>query len=177
MLQRLCRFRRDLLPRDQNGPAGGRYARIAGGDPAGSLRKGHVFVRKRKGCQISELFDAAGKVRRFPCRVPQFALAEYGETPPPPEAAAIPLLIADDVLARMEDRFILRQDVQEAVEGIERTGQKFLEKESGHFVGSWRPRHVTFWVEYAISDEGCVIYDAWCHRMWLPGAMQPGKEI
>ena len=54
---------------------------------------------------------------------------------------------------------------------------KFLEKESGHFVGSWRPRHVTFWVEYAISDEGCVIYDAWCHRMWLPGAMQPGKEI
>ena len=104
-------------------------------------------------------------------------LAEYGETPPPPEAAALPLLSADDVLARMEDRFILRQDVQEAVEGIERTGQKFLEKESGHFVGSWRPRHVTFWVEYAISDEGCVIYDAWCHRMWLPGAMQPGKEI
>lgn len=104
-------------------------------------------------------------------------LAEYGETLPPPEAASLPLLIADDVLARMEDRFILRQDVQEAVEGIERTGQKFLEKESGHFVGSWRPRHVTFWVEYAISDEGCVIYDAWCHRMWLPGAMQPGKEI
>lgn len=104
-------------------------------------------------------------------------LAEYGETPPPPEAAALHLLIADEVLARMEDRFILRQDVQEAVEGIERTGQKFLEKESGHFVGSWRPRHVTFWVEYAISDEGCVIYDAWCHRMWLPGAMQPGKEI
>ena len=104
-------------------------------------------------------------------------LAEYGETPPPPEAASLPLLIADEVLARMEDRFILRQDVQEAVEGIERTGQKFLEKESGHFVGSWRPRHVTFWVEYALSDEGCVIYDAWCHRMWLPGAMQPGKEI
>lgn len=104
-------------------------------------------------------------------------LAEYGETPPPQKDAALRLIIADEVLARMEDRFILRQDVQEAVEGIERTGLKFLEKESGHFVGSWRPRHVTFWVEYALTAEGCVVYDAWCHRMWLPGAMQPGKEI
>lgn len=130
------------------------------------------------GSEAASRLPVAGLSARRAGRVAlrRAVLEEYGDPLPPEQDTALPLILSKDVLALMEDRFILKQDVQEAVEGIERTGMKFLERESGHFVGSWRPRNVTFWVEYSLSDEGCVVHDAWCHRMWLPGAMQPGKE-
>lgn len=66
----------------------------------------------------------------------------------------------------------------EAVQGIEATGMKFRDRETGHFLGSWRPRRVTFWVEYrADEDGGFTLLRAWCHRMVVPGAIQPSTEI
>lgn len=88
------------------------------------------------------------------------------------------LRISDDVLASLERQFILRQDALEAVQGIEATGMKFRDRETGHFLGSWRPRRVTFWVEYrADEDGGFTLLRAWCHRMVVPGAIQPSTEI
>jgi len=89
-----------------------------------------------------------------------------------------PLHIPDTVLASLEQQFILRQDVVDAVQGIERTGARFKDRESGYFLGSWRPRRVTFWVEYrADADGGFTLIRAWCHRMVVPGAIQPSSEV
>lgn len=78
----------------------------------------------------------------------------------------------------MEKRYILRQDVVAAISGIEESGAKFLNRENGHFLGSWRPRNVTFWVEYtADADGGFTLVRAWCHRMVVPGAIQPATKV
>ncbi len=88
------------------------------------------------------------------------------------------LRIPDEVRRTMERRYILRQDVVEAVAGIEKTGARFLNRTNGHFVGSWRPRNVTFWVEYTADDDGgFTLARAWCHRMVVPGAIQPAEKV
>ncbi len=88
------------------------------------------------------------------------------------------LHIPDDVREAMERRYILRQDVATAIAGMEKTGARFLNRENGHFVGSWRPRNVTFWVEYtADADGGFTLVKAWCHRMVVAGAVQPAEKV
>ena len=32
---------------------------------------------------------------------------------------------------------------------------------------------VTFWVEYSVEDGVCVVHDAYCHRMEVPGTSTP----
>ncbi len=88
------------------------------------------------------------------------------------------LRIPDEVRQNMEKRYILRQDVVTAIAGIEESGAKFLNRENGHFLGSWRPRNVTFWVEYTVDDDGgFTLVNAWCHRMVVPGAIQPATKV
>ena len=88
------------------------------------------------------------------------------------------LRIPDDVRATMERRYILRQDVVTAVAGIEESGAKFINRENGHILGSWRPRNVTFWVEYTADDDGgFTLVKAWCHRMVVAGAIQPATKV
>ena len=78
----------------------------------------------------------------------------------------------------MERRYILRQDVVTAIAGIEASGAKFLNRENGHILGSWRPRNVTFWVEYTADDDGgFTLVKAWCHRMVVAGAIQPATKV
>ena len=80
------------------------------------------------------------------------------------------LRVPPELLARLEERHILLQDLEAAVTGAEACGQWFANAENGHRLGSWKPRHVTFWVEYAPENQGYVLYDAWCHRMIVPGS-------
>ncbi len=90
----------------------------------------------------------------------------------------IVLRIPEDVRQAMERRYILRQDVVAAIAGIENTGAKFLNRENGHILGSWRPRNVTFWVEYTADDDGTfTLVKAWCHRMVVAGAVQPAEKV
>ena len=88
------------------------------------------------------------------------------------------LRIPDSVQRAMECRYILRQDAVEAVAGIEKSGAKFLNRENNHILGSWRPRNVTFWVEYVVDDDGgFTLINAWCHRMVVAGAIQPATKV
>ena len=75
-----------------------------------------------------------------------------------------------ELLARLEARHILLEDVEAAVAGAEASGHRFKNLENGHWLGSWRPRQVTFWVEYTPEGAGFVLHDAWCHRMVVPGS-------
>ena len=86
------------------------------------------------------------------------------------EAGTGRVLVAPEVLARLEDRHILLSDVEGAVAGAEASGHWFENLDNGHRLGSWRPRKVTFWVEYEVRDDVFVLHDAWCHRMVVPGS-------
>lgn len=80
------------------------------------------------------------------------------------------VLVAPEVLARLEERHILLSDVEGAVVGAEASGHWFENLDDGHRLGSWRPRKVTFWVEYEARGEAFILHDAWCHRMVVPGS-------
>ena len=85
----------------------------------------------------------------------------------PPEGK---VRVTPELLARLEARHILLEDVEAAVAGAEASGHRFKNLENGHWLGSWRPRQVTFWVEYTPEGAGFVLHDAWCHRMVVPGS-------
>ncbi len=82
------------------------------------------------------------------------------------------LHISAELLQELERRHILHQDVALAVRMVEEHKMRFVESESGHFVGAWRPKNVTYWVRYSQDDAGAYhLHDAWCHRMTVPNCL------
>ena len=77
----------------------------------------------------------------------------------------IRLHIAEEVERLMEDRGILREDVQKAIHHAETTGAKFSNPSTGRFLTSHRPDRVTYWVEYSRVDEDYQVHCAYSHRM------------
>lgn len=78
--------------------------------------------------------------------------------------------IAGHLIPMLEERHILLSDLEEALSVIEEKKLWFLNVENRHRLGSWRPRRVTFWVEYEVRSGGYYVHDAWCHRMIVPGS-------
>ncbi|MCR5814165.1 MAG: 4Fe-4S dicluster domain-containing protein [Desulfovibrio sp.] len=78
--------------------------------------------------------------------------------------------LASDLAEALEEKHILRSDIISALEQIEAKTLWCLNKTNNHRVGAWRPRKVTFWVEYSRTGRGFLVHDAWCHRMLVPGA-------
>ncbi len=79
------------------------------------------------------------------------------------------------LLAELEAKHILHQDVAAAVRHIEQHKRCFLEQNSGHFVGAWQCGQVTFWVRYSQDTAGNYhLHDAWCHRMHVPNTVVIG---
>ena len=87
-----------------------------------------------------------------------------------PEPGKGRVLISAEMLIRLEERHILLEDIEAAVAGAEASGHCFKNLDNGHILGSWRPRQVTFWVEYEPEGESFLLHDAWCHRMVVPGS-------
>ncbi len=96
-----------------------------------------------------------------------------GQPVEPGEDAGVAVRMTPDVLERMEERHILREDAVRVVRHAEATGDRFLNRDNGHFLASLRPVRVTFWVEYSVEADGCVVHDAYCHRMEVPGTSTP----
>lgn len=84
-----------------------------------------------------------------------------------PAWEAISLSMAAPVAARLEERLILHEDIQQVIEHAERTGLKLLQPETGHFLAHFRPTGVTYWVEYqpAEAENTFIIHNAYSHRM------------
>jgi hypothetical protein len=90
----------------------------------------------------------------------------WGERPRTMEEyEKIVLRISGDVLERMEERRILREDVQKVIEHAEKTGTKLFNPETGRLLASFRPAHVTYWVEYNPEGTGFRVHNAYYHRM------------
>jgi len=75
------------------------------------------------------------------------------------------LKIPDEVQQRMEERLILAEDVQQVIDYSERTGYRFLNRNTGHLLAHYKPASVTYWVEYSPSGDEFIVYNAYSHRM------------
>jgi hypothetical protein len=77
----------------------------------------------------------------------------------------IVLRISSDILERMEERRILREDVQRVIDHAEKTGTKLFNPETGRSLAFFRPAHITYWVEYTPEGDGFRVHNAYYHRM------------
>ena len=77
----------------------------------------------------------------------------------------ISLYIPEEVERLMEDRLILREDVQKTIYHAETTGEKFINPSTGRSLAFLRPDRVTYWVEYSQVGEDYHIHSAYSHRM------------
>lgn len=95
------------------------------------------------------------------------------------------LVLASGVEAMLEDRRILLADLRRAVGEALSSGRLLADADpagGGRLLASFRPRRVTFWVEFVPKDGRCRVLRAWSHRMIVPGAggvaesLTPGSE-
>ncbi len=85
----------------------------------------------------------------------------------------IRLHIPEEVERLMEDRRILREDLQKAIHHAETTGEKFINPSSGRSLTSLRPDRVTYWVEYSQSGAEYQVHSAYSHRMEMKRGGRP----
>lgn len=87
------------------------------------------------------------------------------------------LTYGEGVRELMEQRRIREDDVVMVLEHAIKNGPLFKDLKKQWNLASLRPKQVTFWVRYeeVAPDEYC-IYDAYCHRMLVPGVPGEGKD-
>jgi glutamate synthase (NADPH) small chain len=78
---------------------------------------------------------------------------------------SILLMMPENVQKILEERMILVEDIQQVIEYAERTGNRMVNLETGHFLAHYRPSSVTYWVEYSPEGTSFLIHNAYSHRM------------
>jgi Fe-S oxidoreductase len=81
------------------------------------------------------------------------------------QPAQVQLSVSPGVMALLELRMILLDDIRSVVHHAESTGAKLEDRATGHILASYRPACVTYWVEYSPGESGIVIHNAYSHRM------------
>lgn len=86
----------------------------------------------------------------------------------------VEMQIPGEVELLMEDRSILRDDVQKVILHAETTGRKLINPASGRILAVHRPGAVTYWAEYVRDGDGYQLVTAYSHRMVMKssGSMQ-----
>jgi Fe-S oxidoreductase len=150
-----CAMCRDMLAK-----AGKRAVHLydllfpAGGDPGArpspgysARRENRTRLRERL---LGELWQAAGD-----------------EKPLPHESMDV--RFTDEAARIMEERRILKTDIQKVLLQARETGRCFHNDETGHSLASFRPTVVTYWVEFEETDGGYLVHNTWSHRMRIMG--------
>lgn len=88
------------------------------------------------------------------------------------EYNAIELILSDELRERLETRLILVEDIQRVIAHAEKTGRKFTNRETGHWLASFKPNAVTYWVEYSPQGDAFEIHNAYSHRMYVVAESQ-----
>jgi len=114
----------------------------------------------RKGCGWSERRENRYRLKEKLTRT-----LWGGDRPRTEEHEAILLLLSDDVSERMEERRILREDVQKVIHHAETGGDRFIDPETGRLLACFRPGHVSYWVEYSREGNVWRVHNAYSHRM------------
>jgi len=77
--------------------------------------------------------------------------------------------LTETAARNMEERRILKSDVQKVLLWTRETGKRFVSDESGHFLAAYRPVVVTYWVEFEEKGGGYLVHNTWSHRMRIKG--------
>ncbi len=100
----------------------------------------------------------------------------WGEKTKNMENQTITLNISDDLKETIGERNILKEDIISVILQTKHDNSAFYNNETGHLLGAYRPRLVTYWVEYIEESDGSfTIFDAYCHRMIVPGITSENK--
>ena len=83
---------------------------------------------------------------------------------------SIEFAVTDHAARIMEERRILKSDIQKVLLQLDQSGKQLVNNETGHFLTSFRPVVVTYWVEYESTENGYLVHNTWCHRMKIKGA-------
>jgi glutamate synthase (NADPH/NADH) small chain len=81
------------------------------------------------------------------------------------EYERIELHLTEEVATQMEERRILREDVQKVIFHAEESGIRLYSAELKRYRASLRPDQVTYWVEYSPEGKGFRVHSAYYHRM------------
>ena len=124
------------------------------GDPAARLAPGYSARRENRACLrerlLRELWREEGAVAAEPFESIEVSFTEQGA-------------------GNMEERRILKSDVQKVLLQVRRSGGGFVHEETRHFLASYRPVAVTYWVEYEQQGDTYLVHNVWCHRMCIKG--------
>ncbi len=101
----------------------------------------------------------------------------------PSAAPMVRMRYVRPMLAELEARQILQEDVEAVLAYAEARQVYLTDPQTGRRLASWRPRTVTFWVEYSLEKDDqdeldgqdeqgvcLLVHDVWCHRTLVPGA-------
>ena len=80
------------------------------------------------------------------------------------ETEKILLHITKDVESLLEQRGIKQEDILNTIHHAETTGEKFINRNTRHFLASFRPDRATYWVEYSKHDDKYEVHTAYSHR-------------
>lgn len=73
--------------------------------------------------------------------------------------------LADHVEEKMENLYILVEDVQKVIVNALATGEYFYDPETEEYLSRLRMDEVTFWVRYKKEGSDIVILNTYSHRM------------
>ena len=82
-----------------------------------------------------------------------------------------PLLIAPELLEKMNLSYLLREDVELVVESCERTGKYLVNKETGTRLGHAMAGRLTVWAEYRNLENCRELVNVYAHRMQIMEGM------
>ena len=81
------------------------------------------------------------------------------------EYESLPVLFTENAQGAMEERRILKSDVQKVLVGYKNKGRAFRQEENGLLCASYRPVTVTYWVVFEEDGNGYLVHNVWSHRM------------
>lgn len=124
----------------------------------------------RPGPRFSQRHDNRAQLRRR-------LLTELWEEAMPESRSETILHLSEEVAERVDQRLILEEDIRQVVQYAERTGNRFRNPETGHYLAYHKPANVTYWVEYASTDDGYRVHNAYSHRMEIVMQPKAGEDV
>ncbi|GLB31406.1 hypothetical protein LAD12857_33290 [Lacrimispora amygdalina] len=75
------------------------------------------------------------------------------------------LIIPDDVMAVMDQRFILTDDVWKVVDHSRKNNERFFQPDTCNYLARLRLENVTYWVQYEEKENEIFVKQVYSHRM------------
>lgn len=73
--------------------------------------------------------------------------------------------IPDEVMAIMEERFILINDVKKVIDHSRKNNERFFQPDTGNYLARLRLDNVTYWVRYEEKGDEIFVKSVYSHRM------------